>query len=76
MRFIDNSLMNAQGFTSDTKDVILSLYNSILLVYMGNFYVRCELRARCPSGDSGGNLNEIHSQLFTKLQEYPLRHVT
>ena len=42
MRFIANSVMNAQGFTSDAKDVNLSLYKGILLVYMGNFYVRCE----------------------------------
>ena len=34
--------MNAQGFTSETKDVILSLYKGILPVYMGNFYIRCE----------------------------------
>ena len=52
MRFIDNSVMNAQGFTSGTKDVILSLYKGILLVYMGNFYVRCEFKAGCPSGDA------------------------
>ena len=63
-------MVNAQGFTSEAKDVNLSLYKDILPVYMGNFYVRCEVRTGCPSGDSGGNLNEIHSQLLTKLQEY------
>ena len=42
MRFIANSVMNAQGFSSEAKDVILSLYQGILPVYMGNFYVRCE----------------------------------
>ena len=66
MRFIANFVMNAQGFTSEAKDVILSLYKGILPVYMGNFYVRCEVRIGCPSGDSRGNLNEIHSQLLTK----------
>ena len=52
MRFIANSVMNAQGFTSEAKDVNLSLYKGILLVYMGNFYVRCEVRTGCPSGDA------------------------
>ena len=42
MRFMANSVMNAQGFTSETKDVNLSLCKGILPVYMGNFYVRCE----------------------------------
>ena len=42
MRFIAKSVMTAQGFTSETKDVILSLCKGILPVYMGNFYVRCE----------------------------------
>ena len=62
MRFIAKSVLNAQGFTSETKDVILSLCKGILPVYMGNFYVRCEVRTECPSGDSRGNVNEIHSQ--------------
>ena len=39
MRFIAYSVMNAQGFTSEAKDVDLSLYKG---VYMGNFFVRCE----------------------------------
>ena len=74
MRFIANSVVNAQGFTSEAKDVNLSLYKGILPVYMGNFYVRCEVRG-CPSGDFRGNLNEIHSQLLTKLQEYPFETI-
>ena len=52
MRFIANSVMNAQGFTSEAKDVNLSLYKGILPVYMGSFYVRCEVRTGYPSGDS------------------------
>ena len=52
MRFIAKTVMNAQGFTSEAKEVILSLYKGILLVYMGNFYVRCEFKAGCPSGDA------------------------
>ena len=31
MRFIANSMMNAQGFTSEAKDVNLSLYKGILI---------------------------------------------
>ena len=42
MRFMANSVMNAQGFTYKAKDVILSLCKGILPVNMGNFYVRCE----------------------------------
>ena len=42
MRFIAKSVMNAQEFTSETKDVILSLCKASFL-YMGNFYVRYEL---------------------------------
>ena len=38
---------------------------------MGNFYIRCEVITGYPSGDSRGNVNEIHSQLFDNLQEYP-----
>ena len=48
-----------------------SLYKGIP-VYMGNFYVRCELITGYPSGDSKGNVNEIYSQLFYNLQEYAL----
>ena len=52
MRFIAKFVMNAQGFISETKDVILSLCKGILPVYMGKFYVRYEVRTGCPSGDS------------------------
>ena len=40
-RFIPKSVVNAQRFTSEAKDVILSLCKASFL-YMGNFYVRCE----------------------------------
>ena len=40
MRFIAKTVMNAQGFTSEAKDVILSLCKASFL-YMGDFYVRC-----------------------------------
>ena len=52
MRVIANSVMNAQGFTSEAKDAILSLYKGILPVYMGNFYIICEVRMGCLSGDT------------------------
>ena len=79
MRFTANCVMNAQGFILEAKDVILSLYNCImpLYIYMGKFYVRCEVITGYPSGDSRENVNEIHSQLFHNLQEYPFeaKHV-
>ena len=37
MRFIANSVLNVQGFTSEAKDVFFSLYKGILPVYMGIF---------------------------------------
>ena len=61
MRFIAKSVMNAQGFTYKAKDVILSLCKASFL-YMGNFYVRYERITGYPSGDSWGNVNEIHGQ--------------
>ena len=65
MRSIANSVMNAQGFTFEVKDVIfLYSYKGIFPVYMGNFYVRCEVITGYPSGDSKGNVNEIHSQVL------------
>ena len=51
MRFIAKSVVNAQGFTSEAKDVILSLCKASFL-YMGNFYVRYEVITEYPSGDS------------------------
>ena len=51
MRFIANYVLNAQGFTSEAKDVILSVYKS-MLPYMGNFYVRIGVRTGFPSGDA------------------------
>ena len=38
---------------------------------MGKFYVRCEVITGYPSGDSRKNVNDIHSQSFDNLQEYP-----
>ena len=35
MRFIANSVVNAQGFTSEAKDVNLSLYKGILACIYG-----------------------------------------
>ena len=52
MRFIANSVVNAQGLTSETKDVNLSLYKGSLPVYMGNFHVRCEVITGYPSDDA------------------------
>ena len=55
--------MNAKRFTFVAKDVILSLYNCILPLYIyGKFYVRCEVITGYPSGDSRENVNEIHSE--------------
>ena len=54
--------MNAQGFTSEAKDVILSLCK-VSCLYTGNFYIRCDTITGCPSGDSLSDANEIHSQL-------------
>ena len=51
MRFIANSVVNAQGLTSEAKDVILSLCKASFL-YLGNFYIRYELITGYPSGDS------------------------
>ena len=51
MRFISKTVMNAQGFTSEGKDVILSLCKASFL-YMGNFYIRCEVITGYHSGDS------------------------
>ena len=51
MRFIAKSVMNAQGFTYEAKDVTLSLCKASFL-YMGNFYVRCEVVTGYSSGDS------------------------
>ena len=56
--------MNIQEFTFDTKDINLSLYKGILPVYMGNFYIRSEVRTGCPFGDAWGNVYEIHCQLL------------
>ena len=63
--------MNIQRFTFEAKDVILSLYIRISCLYMGEFYVRCEVITGYPSGDSRVNVNEIHSQSLDNLQEYP-----
>ena len=38
-------------------------------LYIGKFYVRCEVITGYPSGDS--RQNDIHSQSFDNLQEYP-----
>ena len=35
MKFITNYVMNIQRFTFEAKDVILSLYKDILLIYGG-----------------------------------------
>ena len=51
MKFIAKSVVNAQGFNSEAKDVIISLCKASFL-YMGNFYVRYEVITGCPSGDS------------------------
>ena len=40
-------------------------------LYMGKFYVRCEVLTGYPSGNSRENVNDIHSQSFDNLQEYP-----
>ena len=38
---------------------------------MGKFYIKCEVITGYPSGDSRENVNDIHSQSFDNLQEYP-----
>jgi len=55
MRFITNSVMNVQGFTSDTKDVILALFKVSCLYIWGTF-IRYEGRTGYPSGDSWGEV--------------------
>ena len=40
-------------------------------LYMGKFYIRFEVITGTPSGDSRVNVNDIHSQSFYNLQEYP-----
>ena len=65
--------MNAQGF-----DLLLR-QKTCFFPYIrvspqcicGNFYVRCEVIAGYPSGDSKGNVNDIHNQVFYHLHEYP-----
>ena len=38
---------------------------------MGKFYVRCEIITGYPCDDSRENVNEIRSESFDNLQEYP-----
>ena len=42
MRFIANYVLNAQGFTSEAKDVILSVYKSMLPYIWGTFTLELE----------------------------------
>ena len=52
--------MNAQGFTLEEKDVVLSLYMVSSLYIMGNFYIRCK-----------NKVLPRECQSFSDLQEYP-----
>ena len=53
-----------------TDNNFVSLCMGILPLYMGNFYIRCEVKTWWPSGDSWGNIHKIYSQTFSNLQEY------
>ena len=70
MRFIAKTVMNAQGFTSEAKEVILSLCKA----YMGNFSVRFEVITGYHSGDSRENVNEIHRQFCDECTGIYLWH--
>ena len=59
------------GYSSGGDSRVIFPYIRISSLYMGKFYVRYEVIAGNPSGDSRVNVNDVHSQSFDNLQEYP-----